>query len=76
VEAQSSAVVVNGVQHNVEEEAHFNELVKAEAEHKVAINTTITEVGEEVEDVDLVGKTMISHNETVTLQSTSVLTGR
>jgi hypothetical protein len=74
--AQSSAVAVNEVQHNVVEEAPFNGLDKVEVAHRLAINTTTIGVEEEVEDVALAGKTMISRNEIVTHRSTFVQSGR
>jgi hypothetical protein len=68
VEAQSFVVVVNEVQHNVEVEAHFNELARVVVAHRLeGISITITAADEVAEDVALVGRTMISHNETAIL---------
>jgi hypothetical protein len=68
--------VVNEVQHNVAEEALFNELARGVAAHRVATSTTTTGVEEEDGDVVLVGKTTISRSGTEILQSIFVRTGR
>jgi hypothetical protein len=77
VEAQSSVVVVNEVQHNEEAEAPFSEWVRVVVAHRLEeISTTIIVVDEVAEDVALAGRTTISHNETAILPSTSVQSGR
>ena len=68
VEAQFSVVVANEVQHNVEEEAPFNELAKVEVPLKQAISTTTTVVDGVAEGVVLDGRTMINRSETEILQ--------
>ena len=68
--------VVKEVQYSVVEEGPSNGLDKAVVAYRLVISTTIIVVDEAEEDVALVGKTMTSRNETVILQSTSVLTGR
>ena len=68
--------VVKEVQHSAVEEGPSNELDKAVVAYRLVISTTIIVVDEAEEDVALVGKTMTSRNETVILQSMSVLTGR
>lgn len=76
VEAQSSVVVANEVQHNVEEEAPFNELAKVEVLLRQATSTMTTVVDGVAEGVVSDGKTMTNHSETEILQSTSDLSGR
>lgn len=64
--AQSSEGAASEVHHNEAVEAHSREPAKGNSD-KVKVNTTISEVEEDVVDEDLGGETTTSHSEIETL---------